>query len=1040
MGSQDAAALEEIVVAGGLSQQRLISEEKLEHRHDDGSQRRDTTLIEDSASTKGFAEGSHVSIEANAPTKGHRWHPKSPGHLDLNAARSPRTARAGEAPRRRGLGAEKSSRRLMSPKSPSSNEEDFKFDDDLEEEATQKKPFWRRWKFYRNTFLFLFSFAFITAGVLLRIFNHTSSGPHALPPTNAWDRFKADVQNFELWRWMFFFGGIAPIWWIGDFVVRLLVLLVESAFLNTKNVMYFLVAIRKPVGYFVRAVLLMPLYVPLFAPKASSSATAGSVYTIVLKAIACLILFTFANVLSTLLAKLMASHFHKATHFYKMQEAIRKEYYLSVLSAPRPGRASKMMAFSSDVDLAALGRSGSSGSDGDGQRGSKAVPLTSQLYNTLVAPVAAAVLPSGQNRANSAPLIWPDASVSAAVKHMQHSSTLQRDSTARSGSTGGPKQARGSAKYPAQQPAQPPAQPPPETADSARKQAPGSTDISETTAGIIFSNPMVLPDARLHPIKIPRGLTSPPRPPMAPPSANGGYLATMSQPEHAASGREEAASMTEGGSPQIKNSGEKHDILTDPAAADYYGAGHAERVAAARDKARRKLMSNTSRESCATPTDTPEVNDAFGELPRFGRSSRRWSTTSSPYQKEPEKSSGSQEKLLRKESGLGKWGSLGTKEKFNAADLMAEVIENSEQPPDLREGDEHGHAMAARLHAVEKHLRKNPLQGGTFYDKLQRSTSKKGFAEAAEKQAKRVAFYIYWNVKPDSGRTFLIPSDFEELLPLEQSREAFGILDSDGNNQLTPGELCRGVTQIYKERANLAVQLKDTKSVVGRLKFVISVVLHIVFIFFYLMIYNVDIQKVWLLFSSVVLAFAFIFGNSIRQLYEAVIFLFVIHPYDVGDWLKIGTNQYQVEEISLAITTLRGADNVRQYYPNTQMVGASIVNLSRSDNKFDNFTVPVATGTPTHVLDALAQRLDALLRVNRGEYTGARECVYQDVQDVFPVRTIIFIAFQYTHSTVDVGRTLKARSAVIREVHDALHELGVYAPDASSGGRAVLER
>ena len=43
-------------------------------------------------------------------------------------------------------------------------------------------------------------------------------------------------------------------------------------------------------------------------------------------------------------------------------------------------------------------------------------------------------------------------------------------------------------------------------------------------------------------------------------------------------------------------------------------------------------------------------------------------------------------------------------------------------------------------------------------------------------------------------------------------------------------------------------------------------------------------------------------------------------------------------------------------------------------------------------------------------------------------------------AAVDVGRTLKARSAVIREVHDALHELGVYALDASSDGRAVLER
>ncbi len=66
---------------------------------------------------------------------------------------------------------------------------------------------------------------------------------------------------------------------------------------------------------------------------------------------------------------------------------------------------------------------------------------------------------------------------------------------------------------------------------------------------------------------------------------------------------------------------------------------------------------------------------------------------------------------------------------------------------------------------------------------------------------------------------------------------------------------------------------------------------------------QVDIQKVWLLFSSVVLAFAFVFGNSIRQLYEAVIFLFVIHPYDVGDWLLMGTSQYQVHHfVSSSLT------------------------------------------------------------------------------------------------------------------------------------------
>jgi hypothetical protein len=76
--------------------------------------------------------------------------------------------------------------------------------------------------------------------------------------------------------------------------------------------------------------------------------------------------------------------------------------------------------------------------------------------------------------------------------------------------------------------------------------------------------------------------------------------------------------------------------------------------------------------------------------------------------------------------------------------------------------------------------------------------SKKGFKEAAEKQAKRVAFYIYWNLKPFSERKYLTAEDFEEVLPLAQSREAFGLLDRDGNGKLTPRELCQGVCEIFR--------------------------------------------------------------------------------------------------------------------------------------------------------------------------------------------------------------------------------------------------
>ena len=61
-----------------------------------------------------------------------------------------------------------------------------------------------------------------------------------------------------------------------------------------------------------------------------------------------------------------------------------------------------------------------------------------------------------------------------------------------------------------------------------------------------------------------------------------------------------------------------------------------------------------------------------------------------------------------------------------------------------------------------------------------------------------MAFYIYWNLKPFSERKYLTAEDFEEVLPLAQSREAFGLLDRDGNGKLTPRELCLGVCEIFR--------------------------------------------------------------------------------------------------------------------------------------------------------------------------------------------------------------------------------------------------
>ncbi len=50
---------------------------------------------------------------------------------------------------------------------------------------------------------------------------------------------------------------------------------------------------------------------------------------------------------------------------------------------------------------------------------------------------------------------------------------------------------------------------------------------------------------------------------------------------------------------------------------------------------------------------------------------------------------------------------------------------------------------------------------------------------------------------------------------------------------------------------------------------------------------QVNVNKVWLTVSSVLLGFSFVFGTSIRTTFESVVFLFVVHPYDVGDMLLL---------------------------------------------------------------------------------------------------------------------------------------------------------
>jgi len=83
------------------------------------------------------------------------------------------------------------------------------------------------------------------------------------------------------------------------------------------------------------------------------------------------------------------------------------------------------------------------------------------------------------------------------------------------------------------------------------------------------------------------------------------------------------------------------------------------------------------------------------------------------------------------------------------------------------------------------------------------------------------------------------------------------------------------------------LSLNDTKTAVNKLHQMLNVLVAILIVVIWLLILRVATTHFFVFISSQVLLVVFMFGNTAKTTFEAIIFLFVMHPYDVGDRVEI---------------------------------------------------------------------------------------------------------------------------------------------------------
>ncbi|KAJ9168014.1 hypothetical protein P3X46_019593 [Hevea brasiliensis] len=228
---------------------------------------------------------------------------------------------------------------------------------------------------------------------------------------------------------------------------------------------------------------------------------------------------------------------------------------------------------------------------------------------------------------------------------------------------------------------------------------------------------------------------------------------------------------------------------------------------------------------------------------------------------------------------------------------------------------------------------------------------------------------------------------------------------------------------VYNERKSLALSLNDTKTAIEELNKLASGIVLLVIIIVWLLTMGFLTTKVLVFVSSQLLLLAFMFGNTAKTVFEAIIFVFVMHPFDVGDRCVIDGVQMVVEEMNILTTVFLRYDNEKIFYPNSVLATKPISNFYRSPEMSDSveFTVDVSTSIET--IGILKARIKAYLESKPQHWRPGHSVQVKEIENMNKMKMALYV--NHTINFQNSGDRGNRRSDLVLEMKKLFEELGI---------------
>ncbi|KAF7702872.1 Mechanosensitive ion channel protein Msy1 [Cucumispora dikerogammari] len=221
--------------------------------------------------------------------------------------------------------------------------------------------------------------------------------------------------------------------------------------------------------------------------------------------------------------------------------------------------------------------------------------------------------------------------------------------------------------------------------------------------------------------------------------------------------------------------------------------------------------------------------------------------------------------------------------------------------------------------------------------------------------------------------------EFTVLFGEENGNSLFILFDINQNGEIDQEEFVEVYENIFEERAALKKSLEETSIGLDELGSLITITGLLVFLAIFILYTVSPYEHLFKLCYLLMLGFIYISSPLIIETINSIIYIFIVHPYDINDEIEINNDGYTVKDIGLLYTDVE-RDGMVLTLPNDSLRRRGVKNLRSVEYKIFELQRRISTKSIKNISE-YKNKIKAFLIENKAKFKPDFELINLEINE-----------------------------------------------------------